>query len=787
VTLALLACGSAEERYADHIARAQHYLAAGDLGKAHVEFRNALAIRPADPEARYQLGSISEERGNISDAIRLYQAAIDVAPGDVRPRAHLGRILVLGAAPERALEVLQPGLAQHPDDPDLLAARAAVRSALKQDAAARADAQHAVQVAPTNEHALDVLAALEAQAGDLPAAIALVQDALVKMPGSVPLHQLLAALYVRAAQPDAAAEQLRRVVALEPHSLDHRLHLARYLSQSQQQDAAQGVLETAVRELPHDDQARLALTDFIATQRSREQGEQLLREFITADPDSTDLRFGLGALLQRAGATDEAVATYQEIIRRDGFGPAGLIARDRIAAIELARGRQAAAQGLIAAVLQKNSRDNAALVLRAQLALTRADPASAIADLRAVLQDQPHSIALQRQLAQAYLANNEPALAEAVLRAAVQAAPADLTVNLDLAQLLTDTHRAGEAVSILGECVRRYPQEPSPRTLLVRANLAKGDLTAARAAAEDLKKLQPQSPEGFYLTGLVAGQQQQPDAAQQNLERALALQPGAVDVLGAYARALRARGQAALALERVQQAVDAEPRNVQALELLGQLQLEDGDPASAEAAFARASQLDPHWWVPYRDLALARLARRDTVGAIQQYEKGLVVAPHRPQLLVGVAGLYEKLGRIDDAVARYETLYAAEPLLRQFAANNLAMLLVTYKRDPASLERARILTRGFDATDDGSLLDTHAWVRFKGGEYLEAMSELRRALQRAPDSQEIHYHLGMAELQAGQPERARADLESALSGTASFPGSDEARRTLERLKTPASG
>jgi tetratricopeptide (TPR) repeat protein len=786
IALLLAACGS-HDRYADHISRAERYLDAGELGKASVEFRNALRIQPMDPEALYQLGYISEQRGVVREAVRFYRAAIEAAPGDLRPRAQLGRILVLGADPQHALEVVQPALEVHPDDPDLLAVRAAARNGLKDVAGARADAEHAVQVAPANEHAADMLAALDVQAGDLPGAVSVVTSALAKAPSSVVLHELLAALYVRAEQTDRAEEELRTIVALEPRTLEPRVQLARFLSQSHRADAAQHVLETAVHDLPNSDQAKLALTDFVATQRSRQQGEQVLRDFIAHDPDSAELRFELGVLLQRNGATDEAIATYREIIRRYGKGPDGLVARDRIAGIELARGRRAEAQALVAEVLQESARDNAALMLRAELAQLQGDPTTAIADLRAVLQDQPHSVALQRHLAQAYLLNDEVALAEAVLRAAQQDAPADLGVNLDLAQLLIDTQRGPEAVAILGECVRRFPRESLPRQLLVRANLAKGDLAAARTAAEDLKHFQPKAAEGFYLAGLVAEQQQRPAEAQQNLEQALALHPGAADILGAYARSLRTSGQEARALARVQQASDAEPRNVQVLDLLGQLYLDAGDQTRAAGLFAHAIQLEPTWWVPYRDLASARLAQGDSKGAMEQYEAGLKVAPRQPQLLVGLAALDEKQGRIDDAIARYELLHTSNPRLRQFAANNLAMMLVTYKKDAASLERARALTRGFDTSDDGSLLDTHAWVRFKCGEYQQAVIELQHALARAPDSRETRFHLGMAELQVGQREQAKAHLESALAGTATFAGSDEARQTLASLEAPSAG
>jgi tetratricopeptide (TPR) repeat protein len=783
----LTACGGAQGRYADHMQRAKGYLAAGELGKASVEFRNALQIQPKSAEALYLDGGVSERRGNVREAIGLYQAAIDAAPDDPRARASLARILVFGAAVQRALEVIEPGLSRHPDDPDLLAARAAARHQLQDEVGARADAERAVQVAPDNENAISVLAALCVQAGESSRALTLVSQAAEKAPASVALHQLLAELYVRGAEADKAEGQMRQLIGLQPRDMAPRVQLAKYFVQAHKLDEAQRVLEDAVRDLPHSESPKLTLVDFIATQRSRQQGEQALRAFIARDPDSSELRFGLGLLLQRAGATQEAIATYREVVRREGTRAQGLVARDRIAALEVARGHYPEAQALIAEVLRENSRDNSALQLRAQIALEHDESAAAIADLRAVLQDQPQSIPVQRALARAYVARNEPALAVEALRTAMQSAPADMAVRTELAQLLLQSHRAGEAVALLEETVRRFPQESRAREMLVSADLAMRELPAARTAAEDLKTLRPEAAVGFYLTGLVAHEQQRFTDAQKNFERALELQPGAADILGAFARLDRARGNAAQAIARVQRAVNQDPKNVQALDLLGQLYLADGDLARATQTFTHATQIEPGWWVPYRDLALVRMAAKDPDGAIREYQAAVKVAPLQPQLVMELASLYEKMGRVDDAIARYEALYAGAPRVRQVAANNLAMLLVTYKADARSLERARVLTSGFETSDNGSFLDTQGWVRFKRGEFKEAVAELERAVSRAPDSKVIRYHLGMAEWQAGLRDRARNDLESALAGAASFSGSDEARQTLASLKDRSAG
>jgi len=88
-------------------------------------------------------------------------------------------------------------------------------------------------------------------------------------------------------------------------------------------------------------------------------------------------------------------------------------------------------------------------------------------------------------------------------------------------------------------------------------------------------------------------------------------------------------------------------------------------------------------------------------------------------------------------------------------------------------------------SDNGMLLDTVGWVRFKRGEFEEALPTLERAVERAPDSRVIRYHLAMTQIQLGLRDRARDNLESVLSGTATFQGADEARTALASLKTRA--
>jgi predicted Zn-dependent protease len=462
-----------------------------------------------------------------------------------------------------------------------------------------------------------------------------------------------------------------------------------------------------------------------------------------------------------------------------------LIARDRIAAIELTQGHDEAARGLLAEVLQKNPHDDDALILRSTLEMQQNDPGGAIGDLRAVLRNQPNSVALQRNLAAAYLANRQPALAEETLRAAMKLTPNDVGVRVELAQLFSQTDRAGQAVTLLEETVKRAPDDLAAHEALIKAYLGTGNLQGAREGAEFLQQNHGQSAGGFYYAGLVAAEEKHLDESQRDFETALRLQPDRIEVLNALVRIMSLRGAYDAAITTVRATLERSPQNVDLPNMLGELYFAKKEFAAASDWFTRASAQDPRQWQAHRNLARVRLATNDQAGAANEFAVALKLAPADPLLVSEAARFYERQGEIDAAVAGYETLFKGNARAKQLAANNLAMLLVTYRKDQASLDRARDLTSSFATSDNGALLDTLGWVRFKRGEFQQALPTLERAVERAPDSRVIRYHLAMAQLQLGLRDRARDNLESVLSGTGTFQGVDEARTVLASLKSRA--
>lgn len=780
----LLGCGGAQTRADTHMKRGQAFFATADYDKARIEFRNVLQVQPKNADALYMMARLSEMQGNLRQAAAQYKTAVELKPSLEAARVSLAKLYVLGSIPAEAKTLADAGLKLQPRSADLFAVRGLARQRLGDNTGARTDAQEALKINSTNESAIALLAGLESQAGDLPGAIVLVQGAVDKRPDSTDLRTLLARLYASASQPDKSAEQLRQLVKLHPTLFQPRFDLALLLTRNHQLDEAQRTLEQAVTDLPKDSGAKLALVDFLVAQRSTAEGQKVLRGYIERQPDNYDLRFGLARVQEQGNQTAEAVATYQDIIARDKKGPQGLMARDHIAAINVQTGKSADALKIANEVLEKNSHDSDALVIRANIELQNGASADAIRDLRAVLRDQPDSVPLRRSLAKAYVANGQPQLAEDALHATLDIAPNDTGIRTDYALLLLQSQRADQAVAILEETVRRSPADAEVRESLVKAYLEKKDLEAARKANDDLITLQPRSPMAAYLEGLIAQRQNRLEDSEKAFRRALEISPGAIDALAALSTLQLQKGESAAAIANVRSVIDRNPNNAGTRNLLGELYIATRDFPNAVEQLTKAKDLMPQWWVPYRGLMGAKVALGDVAGATAVCQEGLRHIPFDPVLTQQLAALYEKQGRVDDAISTYSALLAHNPQL-DFAANDLSLLLVSYKSSQADLDKARDLSNRFANSSNPSLLDTYGWVHLKVGDVPSALTSLEHATQLAPDSKVIRYHLGMAQLKAGQKDRAQSNLESALSGTVPFAGADQARAVLASLKNNA--
>ncbi len=128
------------------------------------------------------------------------------------------------------------------------------------------------------------------------------------------------------------------------------------------------------------------------------------------------------------------------------------------------------------------------------------------------------------------------------------------------------------------------------------------------------------------------------------------------------------------------------------------------------------------------------------------------LSPEQRGVLLELAALYEDQGRYDDAIRRIRIVYGNEP--EDPSINNFYGYILAVKGD--SLDFAEQLVRKALEKDpaNGYYLDSLGWVKFRKGEFSDALKILLSASEIVTDDPVIWEHIGDTYMELGQPELA---------------------------------
>ena len=361
---------------------------------------------------------------------------------------------------------------------------------------------------------------------------------------------------------------------------------------------------------------------------------------------------------------------------------------------------------------------------------------------------------------------------------AVYLVPGYPEANLGLAELEIANGQSRSAIARLDRFVGANPKSVKGHRLLGAALTANGRTAEAAEEFQKALSLAPSRPEGHFVIGMTLLDAKQEAAARREFGKALDL--GSLDALAQLVSLDLASGQADSALARVQSQVAKTPRAAATHNLLAQVQVLRGAGDAAETEFIKAIQLDPRLFDARLRLADLYEMTSKPDAAIAQIDTVMRAGREvgRAKTLLGIA--HQQKGDIAVARQSYEDALRIDPR-SPAAANNLAVLLADEGTEaPRALELARIARQG--APTDPHVADTYGWALFKNGRGEEALSILKDCAAKLPASPAVAYHLGMVARTAGDEALARASLTKAVNAAASFPGKDEARQALAKLR-----
>lgn len=766
-------------------------LAVADPARAAYAAACALHLAPAAAEPRELLGEALLQRGDPARALsyltplldseapslhalllthtaaeaaqqptvarRALELAVRQAPDAIEVQLRLARHLHQ-SEPERAIKIMRQLAQREPRRADIQATLADYLLARNDVTHARAAAEAAVELAPSEPAYRRLLGQICMRLGDHDAARANFQQVLAHQPR------------------DAATALALGRLALERHESSEAIRLLQLAAQYAPDDAdVLGTLGLALRQAcqpVHEDELLEAQRDPLLT-----QALTVLERAAAAAPhwraelgwtrliagESALAVEDLAAALPQLSGAERVVALRRlalalmsrgEVVRAARFAEHAAALAPDDALIASIQGQVAERQGDVYAAVRAYTRavthapDQGRYHLRLGAALLATDEyETALEHLQRATQLEPARAEAWMLLSRACLQVRQPERALQAAQRAVQLAQEHAAAWYQLAEAaraLDQTRLALEAFE------RATTLQPTKAWLVAYADFAleRGQTERGRAVLQRAVQLDPADAELAYrLAQLSDGQ-----AWLTQLERAVQLDPARIAWRRELGDGLLRRGQAQQALPHLAQVVEAEPHVAEHWIALAHAQQQSGEPTAALATLQRALSVLP-------DSVALRLALASHLAAQRQWREAceyFSAAAQQQPSAAALAGQGHCLLHLERLSEAQQVLEAALQLAPDDVGALIDLATIHYRQ--ARFKQAigvakRALT--YDALAiDAYRIVAEAALALRGDWVQEAHEALERALAIAPDAPFLHALQSMAYFEEGAYQEA---------------------------------
>ena len=645
---------SPEAKKAQHLERGEKFFARKEYKEAVIEYRNVLAIEPANEVAIRRLGLAHYQAGQLNEAFPYLRKAAELNPKNEDVNLKLATVYLVG---------------RRPDD-----ARTLVASVLEQDAG--------------NFDALMLLAESASKPEDVDAALLKLESARAQFQDRPLFHIALGTLFLKKRDAAKAEQAFKEAVARDPKSVQAHSALAQYYVLVGNLGRAEEELKAAAELSPNGSPARMQLADFYIRTGKRDAAKAQLTDITTKDKEYLPAWRRLAEIALAESRYDESLANLAPVFKKNPSDIEGLLVRGRVhlakhetqeavadfqSVLKLEPKLPVAHQQLALAHLQANNLQQAKAELSeaikispqfvdarlqlAQLNLQSGSPQLAIEDLENLTRTMPQVREPYRILGMAYLSQKAPAKATETFRKFSALAPRDpaglylIGVGLQAEGKVAEARKQYEATLAIA------PGALEPTAQLVNLKLADKD----PAGAVELVKQQiaaTKTPAPLYeLLGNVYLVQNKLDDAEKTFLKAIELEPRLVASYTALATIYARQKKLDEGIAKLEQAHKVAPTSLPPLMMLGLLQQQRGNVAKAQEAYTQALAINPRFAPAANNLAWLYSENggdKDKDKALQLAQTAKEAAPDDPRVSDTLGWILYKRGVYSRALALFE-------------------------------------------------------------------------------------------------------------------------------------
>ncbi len=330
-----------------------------------------------------------------------------------------------------------------------------------------------------------------------------------------------------------------------------------------------------------------------------ERARNHLQTAIELEPEYAGHHLALGKLFLDQGQGSRAAECFQNACRLDpALGAAWL----ELANIQYIEGQLDDAANSATQAIENSADPVEALVVRGKIALSSGNPRGAQSRAQSALKLAPNHLEAQQLLARSLNALDQPEEAIEIMAKVIPQVEKPLPLEIERSRWLSEASPTQEAVLELRSLAQRYPQEPLFKALLAEVLLKLGQMEpailSARQALQDHDMgLSAEDQSRLYL------------------------------ILGCY---YRENGQLDSAIHQLNQAIDCNPRNLEAHLELGRTHQDRRQFSLAVAAYQGAMQVAGPDYRPYFMAGLALKEAKEYQAAEEMLQKAVEKSPDNP-------------------------------------------------------------------------------------------------------------------------------------------------------------
>ena len=632
-----------------------------------------------------------------------------------------------------------------------------------------------LQAQPEHVGALQLLSALEWEAGGPVLAARPLETALKIDPNLPNARTNLAYIYLRLGQPARALDVIKPLIT-QPGAPTRVLAAAAQASlQLNRLNDAEALFSRAAEASPNDAESRTALALTRLAKGDASTAFTQLESLASQTKESLADSALITARLRR-GELDAALAAAQALLKK---APNAAASHDMAGRVQLARNDLPAARAAFEKALSLDQRLLTAVASLADLDLRSGQPQAALQRAEAFAKSEPGNFAGLLLLADMRRQTGaSPELVHDALKRAVAAAKDEPAPRLKLIEFHAGRKQFAAARTAAQEAIAAIPNDVQILDALGQMQLATGDVQQALSTFRSITSVDPNSAGARVRMAQVLRYSDDLNGAVAELRRAIELDPqlrparmALVDILVSQKRSKEAMSIA----KDLQRRLPNSPAGY-LLEgsVHGKLKNYDAAAAVYRLGMSRADDRD--------DLAMnyvGSLVLGGKSGEAEKFAVGwLSRNPGHGQMHYTLGEIHLGLGRLDSAARQFERALSIRTDYAP-AMNNLAWVMAQQRKPGAADFARRALALD---PNNPNYLDTLATALALDGKLQEAIKAQQQAVRVAPGELALRLQLARLALDAGDKALAKGELDRILAvPTAASAIRDQASALSKRL------